>query len=289
MPTCLPTDMPTPHDDGSIGRRGHGRYVPPCSGHVTMACDNRRIIRLHNVHYFGIQGRPAAHRRACFHLSPRFLSPIRQASIRWLLQSQLDSWGWASWAQPWLVTCLKVGRSPMYTSGTGRCQRCGERIRVVLPAHNPTRMRTVCSARSLLRRALCKERQRRRWWRNAISRSRAWQTQQRLSRYRSAAPQQTATTPTDGCRSRQAVHCPGGVLEGITEGKCYVDMSTVDEETSQKINEAITGKGGRFLEVRVATSRPFSAHHHKHLLPIRPSHYMQPTIHAFQPHTPHIH
>lgn len=48
---------------------------------------------------------------------------------------------------------------------------------------------------------------------------------------------------------------PNGVLEGLAPGKGYVDMSTVDEGTSQKIAEAVTAKGGRFLEVRVAVQR----------------------------------
>jgi hypothetical protein len=47
----------------------------------------------------------------------------------------------------------------------------------------------------------------------------------------------------------QAVFGPGGVLEGLTTGKGYVDMSTVDEQTSTKIAEAVVAKGGRFLEV----------------------------------------
>lgn len=54
-------------------------------------------------------------------------------------------------------------------------------------------------------------------------------------------------------------HCPGtlqaalgpaGVVEGISAGKGYVDMSTVDEATSSEIAAAVTAKGGRFLEVR---------------------------------------
>jgi YbbR domain-containing protein len=40
-----------------------------------------------------------------------------------------------------------------------------------------------------------------------------------------------------------------GVLEGITPSKGYIDMSTVDEETSKQISAAVTAKGGRFLEV----------------------------------------
>jgi hypothetical protein len=42
---------------------------------------------------------------------------------------------------------------------------------------------------------------------------------------------------------------PGGVVEGLSAGKGYVDMSTVDEATSTEIAAAVTAKGGRFLEV----------------------------------------
>lgn len=46
------------------------------------------------------------------------------------------------------------------------------------------------------------------------------------------------------------VFSESGVLEGISAGKGYVDMSTVDEETSTRIGDAVTAKGGRFVEVR---------------------------------------
>lgn len=46
-----------------------------------------------------------------------------------------------------------------------------------------------------------------------------------------------------------------GVLEGIAAGKGYVDMSTVDPATSQKIGYAVVAKGGRFLEAPVSGSR----------------------------------
>lgn len=46
-----------------------------------------------------------------------------------------------------------------------------------------------------------------------------------------------------------------GVLEQICSGKGYVDMSTVDAETSSKISEAITKKGGYFLEAPVSGSK----------------------------------
>ncbi|KAF5177410.1 Glyoxylate/succinic semialdehyde reductase [Thalictrum thalictroides] len=46
-----------------------------------------------------------------------------------------------------------------------------------------------------------------------------------------------------------------GVLEQIGEGKCYIDMSTVDADTSSKISEEITKKGGYFLEAPVSGSK----------------------------------
>ncbi|KAI3880311.1 hypothetical protein MKX03_011044 [Papaver bracteatum] len=46
-----------------------------------------------------------------------------------------------------------------------------------------------------------------------------------------------------------------GVLEQISEGKGYIDMSTVDADTSIKINEAILQKGGTFLEAPVSGSK----------------------------------
>lgn len=46
-----------------------------------------------------------------------------------------------------------------------------------------------------------------------------------------------------------------GVLEQICNGKGYIDMSTVDCDTSSKISEAITSKGGSFLEAPVSGSK----------------------------------
>ncbi|XP_028774537.1 glyoxylate/succinic semialdehyde reductase 1 [Neltuma alba] len=46
-----------------------------------------------------------------------------------------------------------------------------------------------------------------------------------------------------------------GVLEQINNGKGYIDMSTVDADTSFKISEAITSRGGRFLEGPVSGSK----------------------------------
>jgi len=48
-----------------------------------------------------------------------------------------------------------------------------------------------------------------------------------------------------------------GVLEGIGDGRGYVDMSTVDPGTSQSIAEAVAEAGGRFLEAPVSgTKKP---------------------------------
>jgi 3-hydroxyisobutyrate dehydrogenase-like beta-hydroxyacid dehydrogenase len=46
-----------------------------------------------------------------------------------------------------------------------------------------------------------------------------------------------------------------GVLAGITAGKGYVDMSTVDAATSRKIGAAVTARGGRFMEAPVSGSK----------------------------------
>ncbi|GAB2234611.1 hypothetical protein Droror1_Dr00003868 [Drosera rotundifolia] len=46
-----------------------------------------------------------------------------------------------------------------------------------------------------------------------------------------------------------------GVLEQIGNGKGYIDMSTVSADTSTKISEAITSKGGSFLEAPVSGSK----------------------------------
>jgi 3-hydroxyisobutyrate dehydrogenase-like beta-hydroxyacid dehydrogenase len=51
------------------------------------------------------------------------------------------------------------------------------------------------------------------------------------------------------CCPPQAALGPGGAVEGLSAGKGYVDMSTVDEATSQEIAAAVAAKGGRFLEV----------------------------------------
>ncbi|WP_028579049.1 NAD(P)-dependent oxidoreductase [Desulfogranum japonicum] len=47
----------------------------------------------------------------------------------------------------------------------------------------------------------------------------------------------------------------GGVLEGITEGKSYIDVSTVDPDTASTVYKAIQNKGGRYLEAPVSGSK----------------------------------
>lgn len=53
----------------------------------------------------------------------------------------------------------------------------------------------------------------------------------------------------DPAAALAVVEGESGIASAITSGKSYVDVSTVDEQTSQKINELITAAGGRFLEV----------------------------------------
>ncbi|OMO89517.1 6-phosphogluconate dehydrogenase, NADP-binding protein [Corchorus olitorius] len=59
---------------------------------------------------------------------------------------------------------------------------------------------------------------------------------------------------SDPAAALSVVFDKDGVLEQIC-GKCYIDMSTVDPETSCKISEAITSKGGHFLEAPVSGSK----------------------------------
>jgi len=48
-----------------------------------------------------------------------------------------------------------------------------------------------------------------------------------------------------------------GVLEGLAAGRGYVDMSTIDEDTSRNIATAVTDMGGRYLEAPVSgTKKP---------------------------------
>ncbi|KAL8570307.1 hypothetical protein ACOMHN_011328 [Nucella lapillus] len=65
----------------------------------------------------------------------------------------------------------------------------------------------------------------------------------------------TFTCVSDSVAVRDVVFGSQGVLQGITRGKCYVEMSTVDEETVQDVADAVMSRGGTFLEAPVCGSR----------------------------------
>jgi 3-hydroxyisobutyrate dehydrogenase-like beta-hydroxyacid dehydrogenase len=46
-----------------------------------------------------------------------------------------------------------------------------------------------------------------------------------------------------------------GVVQTMKEGKGYIDISTVDSDTSQELFQAVKNKGGRFLEAPVSGSK----------------------------------
>lgn len=60
---------------------------------------------------------------------------------------------------------------------------------------------------------------------------------------------------SDPAAALSVVFDKAGVLDQIGSGKGYIDMSTVDAETSSKISEAINAKGGSFLEAPVSGSK----------------------------------
>ncbi len=60
---------------------------------------------------------------------------------------------------------------------------------------------------------------------------------------------------SDPAAARELCFGTQGVLEGITPGKGYIDVSTVDPQTSVEIGLAINKKGGRFLEAPVSGSK----------------------------------
>ncbi|XP_078433983.1 glyoxylate reductase 1 [Wolffia australiana] len=65
----------------------------------------------------------------------------------------------------------------------------------------------------------------------------------------------TVAMLSDPAAALSVVFDEDGVLAQITQGKGYIDMSTVDAETSFKINSAIKEKGGDFLEAPVSGSK----------------------------------
>ena len=48
---------------------------------------------------------------------------------------------------------------------------------------------------------------------------------------------------------------PGGVAENIKPGQSYVEMSTIDAQTSRVIDQAVEAKGARYLEAPVSGSK----------------------------------
>jgi 3-hydroxyisobutyrate dehydrogenase-like beta-hydroxyacid dehydrogenase len=60
---------------------------------------------------------------------------------------------------------------------------------------------------------------------------------------------------SDPVAAKELCFSQQGVLEGITRGKGYIDVSTVDPHTSVEIGLAINKKGGRFLEAPVSGSK----------------------------------
>ncbi|KAF5821906.1 putative 6-phosphogluconate dehydrogenase, NADP-binding, 6-phosphogluconate dehydrogenase, domain 2 [Helianthus annuus] len=60
---------------------------------------------------------------------------------------------------------------------------------------------------------------------------------------------------SDPAAALSVVFDKDGILEEICSGKGYIDMSTVDAETSSKISEAVKKKGGSFLEAPVSGSK----------------------------------
>ncbi|KAL3878962.1 hypothetical protein ACJMK2_031286 [Sinanodonta woodiana] len=65
----------------------------------------------------------------------------------------------------------------------------------------------------------------------------------------------TFSCVSDSSAVKDLVFGNAGVLQGISPGKCYVEMSTIDEDTVQDAAEAITARGGVFLEAPVVGSR----------------------------------
>ena len=59
----------------------------------------------------------------------------------------------------------------------------------------------------------------------------------------------------DPAAAEAVCFAPDGALAGIAAGHDYVDMSTVDAATAQKIGAAVSGREGRFLEAPVSGSK----------------------------------
>ncbi len=60
---------------------------------------------------------------------------------------------------------------------------------------------------------------------------------------------------SDPTAAKELCFSTQGVLEGIAPGKGYIDVSTIDPQTSVEISLAVNKKGGRFLEAPVSGSK----------------------------------
>jgi len=72
-----------------------------------------------------------------------------------------------------------------------------------------------------------------------------------------AASQITFAMVSDPAASRELSFGTDGVLTVVGPGHDYVEMSTIDDATASEISQAITSRGGRFLEAPVSgTKKP---------------------------------
>lgn len=72
-----------------------------------------------------------------------------------------------------------------------------------------------------------------------------------------AASQITFAMVSDPAASRELSFGTDGVLTVVGPGHDYVEMSTIDDATATEISQAITSRGGRFLEAPVSgTKKP---------------------------------
>lgn len=61
---------------------------------------------------------------------------------------------------------------------------------------------------------------------------------------------------SDPAAARDVFFSDNGVLAGLSEGKVYIDSSTVDEQCAMDISAAVAKAGARFLEAPVSGSKP---------------------------------
>lgn len=72
-----------------------------------------------------------------------------------------------------------------------------------------------------------------------------------------AASEVTFAMLSDPAAAEAVCIGPDGVLDGLAPGKGYVDMSTIDPQTSRDLGLAVAEEGGRYLEAPVSgTKKP---------------------------------